>query len=131
MKKTTKYWLEAASLDLENIRHIIDNERLTGHVAFHAQQSIEKSLKAAIEEQGLRIPKIHSIEKLFAICDNFLKLQPNEDIIIALDSLYTESRYPGELGLMPFGKPDQNQATLYYEFASQVHETIKQKLILE
>jgi HEPN domain-containing protein len=42
MKQITKDWLETASLDLEAIVHIIENERLTGHVAFHAQQAIEK-----------------------------------------------------------------------------------------
>jgi len=57
MREITKNWLEAASLDLENITLILENDRLTGHVAFHAQQSIEKSLKVLIEENGDRVPK--------------------------------------------------------------------------
>lgn len=36
MKRITKDWLETASLDLESIPLIIQNDRLTGHVAFHA-----------------------------------------------------------------------------------------------
>jgi HEPN domain-containing protein len=52
MKHITKDWLETADLDLEAITHIIQNDRLTGHVAFYAQQAIEKSLKAIIEESG-------------------------------------------------------------------------------
>jgi len=62
MREITKEWLDSAGLDLENIRHIIQNDRLTGHVAFHAQQTIEKSLKASIEEYGGKVPKIHFIE---------------------------------------------------------------------
>ena len=65
MKQITKDWLETAKLDLEAISHIIQNDRLTGHVAFYAQQTIEKSLKAIIEESGERVPKIHSLSKLF------------------------------------------------------------------
>lgn len=128
MKTTTAYWLEAASLDIENINHIIQNERLSGHVAYHAQQAIEKTLKAAIEEKGFHVPKIHSLSKLFAICDDIFFLKPDEDIIIALDSLYTESRYPSEFGLLPNGKPSIDQANVFYEFAKKVYGTVKECL---
>jgi len=109
MKQITKDWLETASLDLESIPLIIQNDRLTGHVAFHAQQAIEKSLKASIEEYGGRVPKIHSLSKLFELCVPYISVPIDDDIIIALDSLYIESRYPGEFGLLPEGKPNQKQ----------------------
>lgn len=44
MKQITKDWLDAASMDIESIECLLQNERLTGHVAFHAQQAIEKTL---------------------------------------------------------------------------------------
>jgi HEPN domain-containing protein len=129
MRRIAREWLEAASLDIENISHIIQNERLTGHVAFHAQQAIEKSLKAVIEEKGLNVPKIHSLQKLFAICESsFIDYTPDEELIIALDSLYIESRYPGEFGLLSGGKPNQKQAQAFYDFAFQIHQTIKLQL---
>jgi HEPN domain-containing protein len=128
MRRVAREWLEAASLDIENISHIIQNERLSGHVAFHAQQAIEKSLKAVIEEKGLNVPKIHSLQKLFAVCESFIDHTPDEELIIALDSLYIESRYPGELGLLPGGKPNQKQAQAFYDFAIQIHQIIKLQL---
>ncbi len=128
MRRIAMEWLEASSLDLENIHHILQNERLTGHVAFHAQQAIEKSLKAVIEEEGLNVPKIHSLQKLFAICEPFVDYSPDEVLIIALDSLYIESRYPGEFGLLPEGKPNQQQAQIFYDFAFQVYQTTKLQL---
>jgi HEPN domain-containing protein len=76
MKQITKDWLESANLDLEAISHIIQNNRLTGHVAFYAQQATEKSLKAIIEEAGERVPKIHSLSKLFELCAPFMSLIP-------------------------------------------------------
>ncbi len=45
----SKEWLKASPLDLENIKYIIEVDHLTSVVAFHAQQSIEKSFKAVIE----------------------------------------------------------------------------------
>jgi hypothetical protein len=34
MKQITKDWLDAASMDIESIECLLQNERLTGHVAF-------------------------------------------------------------------------------------------------
>ena len=42
MKQITKDWLEAACMDIESVAYLIKDERLTGQVAFHAQQAIEK-----------------------------------------------------------------------------------------
>jgi HEPN domain-containing protein len=103
---------------------LLNNERLTGHVAFHAQQAIEKALKALIEENGERVPKVHSLSKLFESCSCYINFQFDDDLVIALDSLYIESRYPGEFGLLPDGKPSQKQAIQFYEFALAVNQTV-------
>lgn len=128
MKQITKDWLQAANLDLEAIMHIIKDPRLTGHVAFYAQQAIEKSLKAVIEESGERVPKIHSLSKLIELCSAFITIPIDEDNIIALDSLYIESRYPGEFGLLPEGKPNREQVQTYYSFAQNIFKTVKSHL---
>ena len=85
MKQITKDWLEAASLDIESCNSLLQNERLTGQVAFHAQQAVEKSLKAIIEEQGNRVPKIHSLSKLIEECSAYFNFQFDDDTIITLD----------------------------------------------
>ena len=110
MKSSTSDWLETAELDLEAIQQIIKHERLTGHVAFLSQQAIEKALKAIVEESGERVPRVHSLSKLFEQCSQLLPLPFNDDLILALDSLYIESRFPSELGLLPNGKPNLHQA---------------------
>lgn len=123
MKQITHDWLEAAGLDIQTIEYLLHDERLTGQVAFHSQQAIEKCLKALIEENGERIPRIHSLSKLFDLCAILLEIQFDETQVIALDSLYIESRYPGEFGLLPEGKPTQKQAQLFYDFAKDVYKT--------
>ena len=128
MKQITQDWLQAAGLDIESIGYLLQNDRLTGHVAFHSQQAIEKSLKALIEEKGERVPRIHSLSKLFGVCSTFFEIDFDDNLVIALDSLYIESRYPGEFGLLPEGKPTQKQAQLFYDFAQDVYKTVRYHL---
>jgi HEPN domain-containing protein len=128
MKQITNEWIEAASTDLESIGYLLQNERLTGHVAFHSQQAIEKVLKAIIEENGDRVPKVHSLSKLFSNCASLIDIQYEDDLVIALDSLYLESRYPGEFGLLPQGKPTLEQARQFYEFAKEIFQIVKNHL---
>mgnify|MGYP002868032069 CR=1 FL=1 len=54
MKKQAKNWLQAAFDDLSVIGEIIQNENLSHMVAFHSQQAIEKSIKAILEEKGIK-----------------------------------------------------------------------------
>lgn len=128
MKKISQEWLRSAEDDLEAIDEIIENESLTNIVAFHAQQAIEKSLKALIEEYDLKFKKTHKLMMLFNIVESIIDLQINEDTIIKLDSLYIESRYPSSLGLLPDGKPDQNEAKNFKNASKEVFRTIKSKL---
>jgi HEPN domain-containing protein len=129
MKKITKEWLDLAFLDLESISYLINDNRLTGQVAFLSQQTIEKSLKAIIEENSSKVPRIHSLSKLFELCSAYIELEVDESVVIALDSIYTESRYPGEQGLLPEGKPGKNQVTQYFDFAKYIFT--KSKIHLE
>ena len=42
-----------------------------------------------------------------------------------LDDLYIDSRYPGDLGLLPNGKPTLTDAEEFYEFAKDVYNKVK------
>ena len=41
-----------------------------------------------------------------------------------LDELYIESRYPGDMGLLPNGKPRVEDAKEFYVFASSLFEEV-------
>lgn len=45
-----------------------------------------------------------------------------------LDAVYIEARYPGELGLLPYGKPTQAEAKDFYEFARQFYQQVWDRL---
>ena len=125
MKKSTRDWLNSAESDLQLIHEIISRENLTHLSAFHAQQAIEKSLKAIVEEFDLGFIKSHSLELLYNKVKNEITLEINIDQLILLDQLYIDARYPGELGLLPDGKPAVLEAERFYSLGKQIFELTK------
>ena len=105
MKKTTKEWLNSAESDLLLIKEISLNENLTHLSAFHAQQAIEKSFKAVIEEFDLGFVKTHSLETLYNIVKEIILLKGDTDMFIILDQLYIDARYPGKWVYYLMGNP--------------------------
>ncbi len=119
MRTFTKEWLKAAKDDLTTIEEIIANESLTNIVAFHSQQCIEKVFKALIEENELDIPKIHKLLKLSKIIPYDMEIL-SDDMLGRLDHLYIDSRYPGDIGLLSYGKPTLDDAEKFHKFAKDV-----------
>ncbi len=64
MKAITREWLNAANDDLIAMEVMNGREEITNMVAFHAQQAIEKSFKALVEEFNLGNIKTHHLESL-------------------------------------------------------------------
>jgi len=119
-----KEWLKASNYDLEVIKEILENRNLTHMCAFHAQQSIEKSLKSILEFHNQKIPKIHNIKKLLKSTKEYIKFDADIDTIIKIDTLYIDSRYPGDMGLLPYGQPTVDDAKEFYEFANDVFDRV-------
>jgi len=121
-------WLESSYTDLRSIKRLIDDDFLTNIVAFHAQQSVEKSFKALLAFHGKPVPKQHSTLTLYGLVYEFIDIFINEELLSAFDDLYIDSRYPGNFGLMPYGKPTLKDAQEFYEFASDIYDYIKNKI---
>ena len=68
MKPVTVEWLKKAKGDRETARREFRVRKRPNYdaVCFHAQQSIEKHLKAILTEHGRAFPKIHDLVKLGA-----------------------------------------------------------------
>jgi HEPN domain-containing protein len=124
MKKATEDWLESARLDLDSIELILARQSLTPVVSFHAQQAVEKSFKACLEEKGVSFRKTHDVVTLHSmVADQLPGIDPA--MLERLDDLYIEARYPGELGLLPNGKPSIDDARKFYEFAKDIFDQVK------
>ena len=128
MRKATLAWFNSAEMDLENIAQIIRLEHLTPVIAFHAQQCVEKCFKAILEENLKKVPKDHSTIRLYALIKELVVLEVDMGLLTDLDSLYIDARYPGELGLLPEGKPTATDAAQFYEFSKAVHAKVKRIL---
>ena len=113
-----KEWLKAAYSDLRSIEHIMNDSFLTHVVAFHSQQVIEKSLKSIMENASISVPKVHKLETLVSKIN--IELKFNVDILEILDLLYIESRYPGDIGLLPHEKPTLKDAKEFYDAAQNI-----------
>ena len=111
-------------MSLKNIEHIIDDNYLTHIVAFHSQQCIEKCFKAILEFQSKNVPKEHSTIKLYGLVKDDLRTQIDYDLLTDLDDLYVDSRYPGDFGLLPHGKPTLENAREFYENALKVYKEV-------
>ena len=128
MKEVTEEWLRAAADDLRVNENIASDEHLTHMVAFHSQQCIEKCLKALIEEHEIRSARIHNLERLFEIVRDHVHVDLDPALIETLDKLYLDARYPGDLGLLPEGRPTLAHAANFHMFAKSVYESIKADL---
>jgi len=124
MKKISLEWLNSAKDDLLIITKIIDDVLLTHQVAFHAQQALEKSIKSVIEEFEIDFIKTHSLETLFGKIQGYISLSIEIAIIKKLDQLYIDARYPGDIGLLPEGKPSINDAIEFQQAAEYTYITI-------
>ena len=129
MKQPTKEWLSAAGDDLTTIEWILDNPSLTNIVAFHSQQAVEKSFKAIIEEFGISFIRTHNLQSLLLRIDEVIPFSVDELIISELDRLYTDARYPTDLGLMPQGKPTVEEAERYYQEALKIKRHVEEFLL--
>jgi len=85
-------------------------------------------LKAAIE-QGVEFPKTHDLLRLQKLLlPDAIQLDINQATLRRLNLLYIDSRYPGEFGLLPDGKPTLQDAREFDQFAQDIYTTVCTRL---
>lgn len=126
MRKATTEWLKSAAMDLDSVAQIVHLEHLTPVAAFHAQQCVEKCLKAVLEEHSRKVPKDHSTLRLYGLTKGLVSLDIDLGTLTDLDDLYIDSRYPGEQGLLPGGKPTVEDVEEFYRIAKNIYDRIQE-----
>ena len=127
MKQTTKDWLIAAEDDFLAAKKLAGEVRLTNIVSFHCQQCLEKSFKAVIEEQGKSSIKSHDLVRL-QLNANIKLAEVESNLLEIINEVYIDSRYPGDLGLLPHGKPTIKEAEIFLEFCESLYYRIKNQI---
>jgi len=86
-----------AENDLKTAAHTLrmGKECPTDTVCFHAQQVVEKCLKALLTAQGIPFPKTHNIRKLVQTLPAGTQVNLSQDEQDELTDYATGARYPG------------------------------------
>ena len=98
MNPLTLEWIEKAENDYAAIQQLLlASNPLHDIICFHAQQCIEKYLKAWIQEANIHTPRTHNLEELLDLIVPMLPAwshwQPDFKIIMAYA---VDPRYPGD-----------------------------------
>jgi HEPN domain-containing protein len=97
-------------------------------VCYHAQQSVEKGLKAILTEKGVEFSRTHNILDLQnAVKTIGHELPIDTDDAVFLNSVY-RVRYPAGLGLLPMGEPTEKDAEKALHIAQKMREWIRKIL---
>lgn len=122
MGDESKAWLETAHKDLLAAQRLSGDVALSGVIAFHAQQAVEKALKATLIVQKNRLLRTHDLKRLLAEVEGFFFQEGDEDTLFELSALYTQSRYPADFGLLPSGRPGEEDLKRFIDFAERICE---------
>jgi HEPN domain-containing protein len=126
MKPITQEWISKAEGDFATAQRELQVQQAPNYdaVCFHAQQCIEKYLKACLQEENIPFAKTHDLSVLLDLC---LPVQPGWSFLSpALDRLTTyavEFRYPG----MSANQTIANQAL---QNCAAIRQTIRQTFSL-
>ncbi len=116
-------WLEFAQTDVRMAQLALP-ESLFAAVCFHAQQAVEKSMKAILAMREENIPKTHSLARLSDQIGGS-EFDDLEAALTRLDDVYLTSRYPDLLpGSLPEGLPTQQVAEQVLAAAQIVYERV-------
>jgi HEPN domain-containing protein len=118
-------WVLKADHDLkaaQNELTISSEEKLTDIICFHAQQAVEKYLKACLVSRNVEFGRTHKIEFLKELC---IKEDKSFGILDTgnLSHFAVEIRYPGE-----FYMPSLEEAQKCVKLAETVRAFVLNKL---
>lgn len=102
-----KKWAKFAEEDYRLVLFLRnETTQFYGAICFHSQQFIEKIMKGVLEGAGDIPPRTHDINALARRLAKENSAVPlTEDEILLLSSVYIDTRYPPDVGLLPNGAP--------------------------
>jgi HEPN domain-containing protein len=122
-------WTFFADKDLSAAECLAKAPDLAEGVIFHAQQAVEKYLKAFLAAHGILIQKIHDLPKLYGEVKKIKDFGFDEMVLAELTNLYIENRYPfGTVLLIGGNEPSSEDAAAYLAFARMVAQAIQAEI---
>ena len=101
-------WAAKAENDLRSAAHLLRMDDCpTETVCFHAQQCVEKYLKALLAAQSVEFPKTHDVGELTALLPPRLRPRLDDKEQDRLTDYATVTRYPGDYEPISLGEARQ------------------------
>lgn len=116
-------WLRYAREDLDAADVILEHGSVPRVACFHAQQAVEKSLKASLIFSGIGFRKTHDLESLASTLPEGWSAGEDAASLADLTVWAVEPRYPGDLP-----EATKEDAESAVEQARNVYETILKDL---
>jgi HEPN domain-containing protein len=103
-------WIIKAENDFKTASHTLKMgiDCPTDTVCFHAQQCVEKYLKAFLVYKGIDSPRTHDIEHLVSLLPESIWLRLSVEEQRRLTSYATVTRYPGDYEPIPLAEAQQS-----------------------
>jgi len=124
MNGTVREWVEKAEGDFRTARREFEavNEPNFDSACFHAQQGVEKLMKAVLIHNKVEPPRIHHLERLYELLlPLYPKLSLDVEQLRDLTSVGMAVRYPGETA-------DREDATTALAICERVRRELKKLL---
>lgn len=124
---TPQEWLLHAKSDLKLAKLGLNEDVLPEQICFHAQQAVEKTLKAILLSRKVDFPFTHDLEELLDSLEAAkIEIPPNLSDVGALTPYAVETRYPGYWG--EISENDVSEAVSFAEKAIEWAEEIIHKV---
>lgn len=120
-------WLTFAAEDLR-VAELTLEAGIYNQTCFHAQQCVEKCLKACLAVEGELLVRTHLIADLLKVLPATASqaLRDIEKALARLDQFYIPTRYPDALpGTLPEGLPERHHAEVALSTARRCHELVQ------
>lgn len=110
-------WLFRADEDVAVIDELVqsDPQAYASTICFHAQQAVEKYLKALLASKGVDFPKTHDVDFPLAECRRVASGELDDIDLKSLTDFGVSVRYPDD-----FFVPEPSEASYYAEIARQI-----------
>ncbi|RKU39255.1 DNA-binding protein [Candidatus Poribacteria bacterium] len=126
MNPLTLEWIEKAEEDYRTAKWLQQSpDPVHNSICFHAQQCIEKYLKAWLQEANIPAPRTHNLEDLLMLIVTTLPAWPHWQSDFKVITAYAvDPRYPGDSATA-----DNTQHAMH--ICEEARQTIRTQLELE
>ncbi len=117
-----RQWIAKAEEDLKNAEYTLTLEQdcPLSTVCFHAQQCVEKYLKALLVCDSITFPRTHDLVTLFNLISAHRQVELSLEELVVLNRYAIETRYPGDWD--PIDRPEAVESV---EMARVIRDIIR------